>query len=222
MIGHSPIGTRIDAGKVDVAVTEHGFIDVEKQMHTNVLHIFAVGDVIGQLTLAHNAVQEAYVATKATHGNKSFFDIIPRTTQVACTTPEIGWTGLAKEQCNAQCIDFGKPVFPMATSGCAFANCHSGDFSKPIFDAPMHQVIGSGIVDMHTCGLSSVKPFLQSRSSDHLQRNRYRHDDPFPSNLEEIFQRACGCKSIGESIRDASWMSNCAKRRSNINQTATK
>jgi dihydrolipoamide dehydrogenase len=115
-VGRSPNGKRIAAEKAGIAVTERGYIDVDKQMHTNVSHIFAIGDVIGQPMLAHKAVHEGHVAAEVAHGEKSYFDArqIP---SVAYTDPEVAWAGKTEEQCKAEGIKFGKSVFPWAACG---------------------------------------------------------------------------------------------------------
>ena len=100
-VGRSPNGKKIGAEKAGIAVTERGFIDVDKQMRTNVAHIFAIGDIVGQPMLAHKAVHEAHVAAEVAHGEKSYFDArqIP---SVAYTDPEVAWAGKTEEQCKAE------------------------------------------------------------------------------------------------------------------------
>jgi dihydrolipoamide dehydrogenase len=153
-VGRSPNGNKIDADKAGVAVTARGFINVDKQMRTNVPHIFAVGDIIGQPMLAHKAVHEAHVAAGAAQGAKVFFDArqIP---SVAYTDPEIAWAGLTEEQCKAQGVNYGKAVFPWAASGRAIANGRDEGFTKLLFDAATHLVIGGSIVGTHAGDLIS-------------------------------------------------------------------
>jgi dihydrolipoamide dehydrogenase len=153
-VGRSPNGKKIAAEKAGVAVTERGFIDVDKQMRTNVAHIFAIGDIVGQPMLAHKAVHEAHVAAEAAHGQASFFDArqIP---SVAYTDPEVAWAGKTEEQCRAEGIKFGKAVFPWAASGRAIANGRDEGFTKLIFDEATHRVIGGGIVGTHAGDLIS-------------------------------------------------------------------
>lgn len=147
-VGRSPNGSKIGAEKAGVAVGDRGFIPVDKQMRTNVSHIFAIGDIVGQPMLAHKAVHEAHVAAEVAKGEASFFDArqIP---SVAYTDPEIAWAGKTEEQCKAEGIKFGKAVFPWAASGRAIANGRDEGFTKLIFDEATHRVIGGGIVGTH-------------------------------------------------------------------------
>ena len=147
-VGRSPNGNKIGADKAGVAVTDRGFINVDKQMRTNVPHIHAIGDIVGQPMLAHKAVHEAHVAAQAAYGEASFFDArqIP---SVAYTDPEVAWAGKTEEECKAQGIKFGKAVFPWAASGRAIANGRDEGFTKLIFDEATHRVIGGAIVGTH-------------------------------------------------------------------------
>jgi dihydrolipoamide dehydrogenase len=153
-VGRSPNGKKIAADKAGVAVTDRGFIDVDKQMRTNVPHIFAIGDIIGQPMLAHKAVHEGHVAAEVAHGEKSYFDArqIP---SVAYTDPEVAWAGKTEEQCEAEGIKFGKAVFPWAASGRAIANGRDEGFTKLLFDAATHRIVGGGIVGTHAGDLIS-------------------------------------------------------------------
>ena len=153
-VGRSPNGKKIGAEKAGVAVTDRGFINVDRQMRTNVPHIFAIGDVVGQPMLAHKAVHEAHVAAEVAHGEASFFDArqIP---SVAYTDPEVAWAGKTEEQCKAEGIKIGKAVFPWAASGRAIANGRDEGFTKLIFDEATHRVIGGGIVGTHAGDLIS-------------------------------------------------------------------
>jgi len=153
-VGRSPNGKKIGAEKAGVAVTDRGFIDVDKQMRTNVAHIFAIGDVIGQPLLAHKAVHEGHVAAEVAHGEKSYFDArqIP---SVAYTDPEVAWAGKTEDQCKAEGIKFGKAAFPWAASGRAIANGRDEGFTKLLFDATTHRIIGGGIVGTHAGDLIS-------------------------------------------------------------------
>jgi dihydrolipoamide dehydrogenase len=153
-VGRSPNGKRIGAEKAGVAVTERGFIDVDKQMRTNVAHIFAIGDIIGQPMLAHKAVHEGHVAAEVAHGERSYFDArqIP---SVAYTDPEVAWAGKTEDECKAERIKFGKAVFPWAASGRAIANGRDEGFTKLLFDTTTHRIIGGGIVGTHAGDLVS-------------------------------------------------------------------
>jgi dihydrolipoamide dehydrogenase len=147
-VGRSPNGGKIGADQAGVAVTERGFIQVDRQMRTNVPHIFAIGDVVGQPMLAHKAVHEAHVAAEVAHGENAFFDArqIP---SVAYTDPEVAWAGKTEDECKAAGILFGKAVFPWTASGRAIANGRDEGFTKLLFDETTHRVIGGGIVGTH-------------------------------------------------------------------------
>ncbi len=147
-VGRSPNGKKIAADKAGVAVTDRGFINVDKQMRTNVPHIFAIGDLVGQPMLAHKAVHEAHVAAEAAAGHKAFFDatVIP---SVAYTDPEVAWVGVTEDEAKAKGLAIEKGVFPWAASGRAVANGRAEGFTKLIFDAESKRVIGGGIVGTH-------------------------------------------------------------------------
>jgi dihydrolipoamide dehydrogenase len=153
-VGRTPNGNKIGADKAGVLVTNRGFIDVDKQMRTNVQHIFAIGDVVGQPMLAHKAVHEGHVAAEAAHGKKAFFDAqqIP---SVAYTDPEVAWAGKTEDQLKAAGMKFGKAVFPWAVSGRAIANGRDQGFTKLLFDEKTHRVIGGGIVGLNAGELIS-------------------------------------------------------------------
>jgi len=144
-VGRSPNGHLIDADKAGVVVDERGFIAVDKQQRTNVNHIFAIGDIVGQPMLAHKATHEAKVAAEVITGMKSYFDAktIP---SVAYTDPEIAWMGLTEEQAKAQGIEYTKGVFPWAASGRSLSIGRNEGITKVLFDKNTHQIIGAGIV----------------------------------------------------------------------------
>ncbi len=147
-VGRSPNGGKIAADKAGVTVTDRGFIPVDAQMRTNVPHIFAIGDLVGQPMLAHKAVHEAHVAAEAAHGEKAFFDVkvIP---SVAYTDPEVAWVGITEDEAKAKGIKLEKGHFPWAASGRAVANGRDEGFTKLLFDAETHRVVGGGIVGTH-------------------------------------------------------------------------
>ncbi|KVE27202.1 dihydrolipoamide dehydrogenase [Burkholderia singularis] len=153
-VGRSPNGKNIGAQNAGVAVTERGFIEVDKQMRTNVPHIFAIGDIVGQPMLAHKAVHEGHVAAEAAHGEKAYFDAL-QIPSVAYTDPEVAWAGKTEDQCKAEGIKYGKAVFPWAASGRAIANGRDEGFTKLIFDEQTHRVIGGGIVGLNAGDLIS-------------------------------------------------------------------
>jgi dihydrolipoamide dehydrogenase len=143
--GRTPNGNKIGADKAGVAVTDRGFINVDAQMRTNVPHIFAIGDLVGQPMLAHKAVHESHVAAEAAAGQKSAFDatVIP---SVAYTHPEVAWVGVTEEQAKKEGRKIEAAKFPWAASGRAIANGADYGFTKLIFDAETHRVIGGAIV----------------------------------------------------------------------------
>ena len=146
--GRAPNGKLCGAEKAGVAVTERGFIEVDKQMRTNVPHIYAIGDVVGQPMLAHKAVHEGHVAAENCAGHKAYFDarVIPG---VAYTDPEVAWVGVTEEIAKRDGIKITKSVFPWAASGRAIANGRDEGFTKLIFDAETGHIIGGGIVGTH-------------------------------------------------------------------------
>lgn len=143
--GRAPNGKLIGAENAGVAVTDRGFINVDKQMRTNVPHIYAIGDIIGQPMLAHKAVHEGHVAAENCAGHKDFFDarVIPG---VAYTHPEVAWAGITEDQAKKEGIKINKAVFPWAASGRAVANGCSEGATKLIFDAESGLIIGGAIV----------------------------------------------------------------------------
>ncbi len=144
-IGRTPNGLAIDADKAGVEVTEHAFINTDKQMRTNVDHIFAIGDVAGQPMLAHKATHEAKVAAEVISGKKSFFDArtIP---SVAYTDPEIATMGKSEEQCKAEGIEYEKGAFPWAVSGRSLSIGRNEGLTKVLFDKESGKLIGASIV----------------------------------------------------------------------------
>ncbi len=143
--GRSPNGKKIAADKAGVAVTDRGFIPVDAQMRTNVPHIFAIGDIVGNPMLAHKAVHEAHVAAEVATGHKAAFDaqVIPG---VAYTHPEVAWVGTTEEEARKAGRKVETAKFPWAASGRAIANGADYGFTKLIFDAESHRIIGGAIV----------------------------------------------------------------------------
>ena len=144
-VGRSPNGKLIDAEKAGVIVDERGFISVDKQQRTNVNHIFAIGDIVGQPMLAHKATHEAKTAAEVISGMKSYFDAktIP---SVAYTDPEIAWMGVTEEQAKAEGIEYTKGAFPWAASGRSLSIGRNEGITKILFDKNTHQIIGAGMV----------------------------------------------------------------------------
>ncbi len=155
-VGRVPNGKKIGAEAAGVTVGERGFIPVDIQMRTNVPHIFAVGDIVGQPMLEHKAVHEAHVAAEVAAGEqlgdsklaKSAFDarVIP---SVAYTDPEIAWVGITEDEANARGVKVKKGLFPWTASGRAIANGRDEGFTKLLFDEATHAIVGGGIVGTH-------------------------------------------------------------------------
>ena len=144
-IGRTPNGKLIDAGKAGVEVDERGFIRVDKQMRTNVPHIFAIGDIVGQPMLAHKGVHEGHVAAEVIVGQKHYFDpkVIP---SIAYTEPEVAWVGKTEKECKQEGLNYEVAKFPWAASGRAIASECAEGMTKLIFDKDTHRVLGGAIV----------------------------------------------------------------------------
>jgi dihydrolipoamide dehydrogenase len=153
-VGRSPNGGKIGADKAGVAVTERGFINVDTQMRTNVQHIFAIGDLVGQPMLAHKATHEAKVAAEVVAGMKSHFDarVIP---SVAYTDPEVAWVGVTEREAKEKGLKIGVGKFPWVASGRAIGIDRTEGFTKLLFDEETHRVVGGAIVGPHAGDLIS-------------------------------------------------------------------
>ncbi|TMH66479.1 MAG: dihydrolipoyl dehydrogenase [Betaproteobacteria bacterium] len=193
-VGRSANGKAIDADKAGVSVTERGFVPVDKQMRTNVGHIYAIGDIVGQPMLAHKAVHEAHVAAEAAAGQNAHFDArqIP---SVAYTDPEVAWAGLTEEQCKAQGIKYGKAMFPWAASGRAIANGRDEGFTKLLFDETTHRCIGGGIVGTHAGDLIGEVCLAVEMGCDPADVGKTIHPHPTLSEsvgmAAEVFEGVC-------------------------------
>lgn len=144
-VGRTPNGDKIAAEKAGVNVDDRGFISVDNQMRTNVSHIFAIGDVVGQPMLAHKAVPEGRIAAEVIAGKKHYFD--PKTIpSVAYTDPEVAWTGIQEKQAKEQGINFEVAKFPWMASGRAISVNRTEGMTKLIFDKDTHRIIGGAIV----------------------------------------------------------------------------
>jgi dihydrolipoamide dehydrogenase len=176
-VGRTPNGKKIEANAAGVSVDERGFILVDQQMRTNINHIFAIGDIVGQPMLAHKAVHEGHVAAEAAAGQKSYFDAkqIP---SVAYTDPEVAWAGLTEEQCKAQGIAYEKGLFPWAASGRAIANGRDEGFTKLLFDANTHRIIGGGIVGTHAGDLIGEVCLAIEMGADAVDIGKTIHPHP--------------------------------------------
>ncbi|NLR75511.1 dihydrolipoyl dehydrogenase [Leeia aquatica] len=192
--GRAPNGKLINAEAAGVVVNERGFIPVDKQMRTNVPHIFAIGDLVGQPMLAHKAVHEGHVAAEAAHGEKAYFDakVIP---SVAYTDPEVAWVGLTEDQCKAQGIRYEKGVFPWAASGRAIANGRDEGFTKLIFDAETHRIIGGAIVGTHAGDLLGEICLAVEMGADAVDIGKTIHAHPTLGEsvglAAEVFEGSC-------------------------------
>jgi dihydrolipoamide dehydrogenase len=176
-VGRSPNGGKIAADKAGVVVTERGFIPVDGQMRTNVPHIFAIGDLVGQPMLAHKAVHEAHVAAEAANDEKAFFDakVIP---SVAYTDPEVAWAGITEDEAKAQGIKVEKGHFPWMASGRAVANGRDEGFTKLLFDAETHRIVGGGIVGTHAGDLISEIALAIEMGADGVDIGKTIHPHP--------------------------------------------
>ena len=144
-VGRRPNGRAIGAERAGVAVDERGFINVDKQQRTNVPHIFAIGDVVGQPMLAHKAVHEGHVAAEVAAGKPSYFDVrgIP---SVAYTDPEVAWVGITETEAKAAGVKYGKGVFPWVASGRSLSLGRDEGMTKLLFDEATHRLIGAAAV----------------------------------------------------------------------------
>ncbi len=176
-VGRTPNGKKIGADKAGVAVTDRGFIEVDKQMRTNVPHIYAIGDIVGQPMLAHKAVHEGHVAAEVIAGQKSFFDarVIP---SVAYTDPEVAWVGLTEDEAKKEGIAVQKGLFPWAASGRAIANGRDEGFTKLLFDAETHRVLGGGIVGTHAGDLIGEVALAIEMGADAVDIGKTIHPHP--------------------------------------------
>jgi len=144
-VGRVPNGLGLDAEKAGIAVTERGFIETDKRMNTNVPHIFAIGDIVGQPMLAHKGVHEGHVAAENIAGKKHFFDpkVIP---SIAYTEPEMAWAGLTEKEAKEQGVNYEAAVFPWAASGRAIASDASNGMTKLLFNKDTNRIIGGAMV----------------------------------------------------------------------------
>ncbi len=147
-VGRTPNGKLLDADKAGVNVDERGFINTDKQMRTNVNHIYAIGDIVGQPMLAHKAVHEAHVAAEVISGQKHFFDpkCIP---SIAYTDPEIAWVGVTEKEAKEQGLNIETAVFPWAASGRAIASARTEGQTKLIFDKDSGRILGGAMVGIN-------------------------------------------------------------------------
>ncbi|MDX2288243.1 MAG: dihydrolipoyl dehydrogenase [Hyphomicrobiaceae bacterium] len=193
-VGRSPNGRLIGAEQAGVAVSDRGFIGTDGQMRTNVPHIFAIGDIVGQPMLAHKAVHEAHVAAEAASGKTAHFDAkqIP---SVAYTDPEIAWAGLTETEAKAKGIAVEKAVFPWAASGRAIANGRDEGFTKLLFDPGTHRIVGGGIVGTHAGDLIGEVCLAIEMGADATDIGKTIHPHPTLGEsvgmAAEVFEGTC-------------------------------
>jgi dihydrolipoamide dehydrogenase len=193
-VGRVPNGNKIGAEKAGVQVTDRGFIETDSQMRTNVPHIYAIGDVAKNPMLAHKAVHEGHVAAEAAAGKKSHFDarVIP---SVAYTDPEIAWAGLTEDEAKKAGTSIGVAKFPWSASGRAIANARDEGFTKLIFDAETHRVVGGGIVGTGAGDLISEIALAIEMGADATDIGKTIHPHPTLSESvgfsAEVFEGVC-------------------------------
>ncbi len=184
-VGRTPNGKKIGADKAGVIVGERGFIAVDVQMRTNAAHIYAIGDIVGQPMLAHKAVHEAHVAAEVIagelQGNQALASaafnarVIP---SVAYTDPEVAWVGLTEDEAKAKGIAIKKGLFPWSASGRAIANGRDEGFTKLLFDAATHQILGGGIVGTHAGDMIGEVALAIEMGADEVDIGKTIHPHP--------------------------------------------
>ena len=184
-VGRSPNGRKIGADKAGIAVTDRGFVPVDVQMRTNVAHIFAIGDIVGQPMLAHKAVHEGHVAAEVAAGvqlgddklAKARFDarVIP---SVAYTDPEVAWVGLTEDDAKAKGMAVKKGLFPWTASGRAIANGRDEGFTKLLFDEDTHRIVGGGIVGTHAGDMIGEVALAIEMGADEVDIGKTIHPHP--------------------------------------------
>jgi dihydrolipoamide dehydrogenase len=181
--GRRPNGSRIGAERAGVTVDERGFVPTDRQMRTNIQHIFAIGDIARAPLLAHKAVHEGYVAAEAAAGKPSHFDarVIP---SVAYTDPEIAWAGRTEDDLKTEGASFSKAVFPWAASGRAIAMGREEGMTKLLFDGDSKRLIGGGIAGAHVGDLISEIALGIEMGADAVDIGKTIH--PHPTLSETI------------------------------------
>src|SRR5688572_13571056 len=193
-VGRVPNGKKIGADKAGVAVNDKGFISVDDQMRTNVANIYAIGDIVGNPMLAHKAVHEGHVAAEAASGMKSHFDarVVP---SVAYTDPEIAWVGLTEDEAKKSAAAIGVAKFPWAASDRAIANARDEGFTKLIFDAETHRIVGGAIVGAGAGDLIAEIALAIEMGADATDIGKTIHPHPTTSEsvgmAAEVFEGVC-------------------------------
>ncbi len=201
-VGRVPNGKRIGAERAGVAVGERGFIAVDRQMRTNVPHIFAIGDIVGQPMLAHKAVHEAHVAAEVAAGEQLGDDKLARAAfdarvipSVAYTDPEVAWVGVTEDEAKAQGLNVKKGLFPWSASGRAIANGRDEGFTKLLFDAESHRIVGGGIVGTHAGDMIGEIALAIEMGADAVDIGKTIHPHPTLGEsigmAAEAFEGAC-------------------------------
>jgi dihydrolipoamide dehydrogenase len=195
-VGRSPNGKLIGADSAGVTVSDRGFIPVDKQLRTNVPHIFAIGDIVGQPMLAHKATHEAKVAAEVIAGHKAAFDarVIP---SVAYTDPEVAWAGLTETEAKAKGIAFEKGLFPWAASGRSLSLGRDDGFTKLLFDPVTHRLLGGGIVGPNAGDLISEVAIAIEMGADATDISLTVH--PHPTLSETV---AFAAEAVDGSLTD--------------------
>ncbi len=193
-VGRRPNGDLIDAAKAGVNVDERGFIAVDKQLKTNVAHIFAIGDIVGQPMLAHKATHEAHIAAEVIAGQKHYFEpaCIP---SVAYTDPEVAWVGLTEKEAKEKGAKVSVGKFPWAASGRAIGINRTEGFTKTIYDAESHRILGAGIVGVNAGELISELALAIEMGADAEDLALTIHPHPTLSESvamsAEVFEAVC-------------------------------
>lgn len=193
-VGRTPNGKKIGAEKAGVIVGERGFIPVDIQMRTNVPHIFAIGDIVGQPMLAHKAVHEAHVAAEVAAGHKAAFEarVIP---SVAYTDPEVAWVGLTEDEAKAKGIKVKKGLFPWTASGRAIANGRDEGFTKLLFSEETHRIVGGGIVGTHAGDMIGEIALAIEMGADGVDIGKTIHPHPTLGEsigmAAEVYEGSC-------------------------------
>ncbi|WP_083566970.1 dihydrolipoyl dehydrogenase [Hyphomicrobium sp. CS1GBMeth3] len=185
-VGRTPNGNQLSLDAAGIAVDERGYIPVDRRMRTNVSHIFAVGDVVGQPMLAHKAVHEGKVAAQAAAGMNSTFDarVIP---SVAYTDPEVAWVGLSETEAKDKGIAYGKGAFPWAASGRALSLGRDEGLTKVLFDPETHRILGCGIVGPNAGDLIAEAALAIEMGADAADIGATIHPHP---TLSETFAQS--------------------------------
>jgi len=176
-VGRTPNGKKIGAETAGVQVDDSGYIRSDKQMRTNVPHIFAIGDIAGPPMLAHKATHEGHVAAEVAAGHKASFDA-RQVPSVAYTDPEIAWAGATEDELKKSGTEYGKSVFPWSASGRAIANARDEGFVKLLFDKANGRVIGGGIVGLNAGDLISEICLAIEMGADAEDIGRTIHPHP--------------------------------------------